>query len=433
MASFRSSLRHCRLLTTTTTATITDSITSPLTPCSIKAKLLSEREEPDNILDRDISQPASRYDLDLTVQRLGKSRRFSDIEKLIESHIKDPKITEENYFSTLIRSYGMAGMVGQAFTLFNQMEDHGTPRSSVSFNALMSVYNMSKKFDQVPKLFDEIPQKYGFSPDEVSYDILIKSLCELNLYERAFSVLKEMEEKNIEITIAIYTTILNYLYKKEMVDEAEKVWNEITEKGCAPDVDAYKVRVMNAIRGKPEDVLKLIDEMKTKGLKPDITSYNSLISCYCKNDMMEDAQKVYQELEGNGCVPNTATVRLCIVHLCRNGKCEEAYEVFKEGMKNDRIPSYKALKALVDGLMKISEREKVKELITALRERFPDNFYRAWSKVEVELGMSKEDKESSTQKPSAIEVEADSSKGEKSSTEKASAVEVKVKLSKLFV
>ncbi|PIA35460.1 hypothetical protein AQUCO_03500076v1 [Aquilegia coerulea] len=427
MAAFRSSLRHCRLFTTTTTATISTSTTSPLTQCSIKAKLLSEYEEPD----RDISPSGSRYDLDLTVQRLGKSRRFSDIEKLIESHIKDPKITQENYFSTLIRSYGKAGMVVQALTLFNKMEEHGTPRSSVSFNALLSVYNMSKKFDQVPKLFDEIPQKYGFSPDEVSYGILIKSLCELNLHERVFSVLNEMGENNIEITISIYTTILNSLYKKGMIDEAEKVWNGMIKKGCAPDVAAYNVRIMHAHRGKPESVLKLIDEMRTMGLKPDITSYNYLLSCYCKNDMIEDVEKLCQELERNGCVPNSATVRLFIAYLCQNGKFEQAYEVFKEGMKRNGVPSLKTLKALVDGLVN-SDREKAKELITALRERFPDNFYRAWSKVEVELGMSK-DEESSTQNPSAIELEVDSSKDEESSTQKASVAEVNVNLSKLFV
>ncbi|PIA35461.1 hypothetical protein AQUCO_03500077v1 [Aquilegia coerulea] len=401
MAAFRSSIRHYRFFSTTTTKS-----TSPLTISAVKAKLRSEHD-PDKALeiynsvsDSNASPLANRYAQDLTVKRLAKSRRYADVEKLIDSHKKDPKITQESYFSTLIRSYGLAGMSDHAFRLFNQMDELGTPRSSISFNALLTAYNVSKKFDQVPKLFDEISEKFGISPDKISYGILIKSYCELSLPESVFSILKEMDKKKIEITAITYTTILDSLYKKGKVEEAEKIWEQMIEKGCTPDATAYNVRIMHAHLGKPEDVLALIDEMTKAGLKPDTITYNYLFTCYCKNGMMEDAKKVYQDLQENGCFPNAATFRLNIFYLCKNGEFEKAYEVFKESVKKDKVPAFGTMKILVEGLVKNSKTKEAKSVFKIVRKKFPDNVLNAWKKLGDDLGLSK-DEETPTKEAAA--------------------------------
>ncbi|KAF5195717.1 Pentatricopeptide repeat-containing protein [Thalictrum thalictroides] len=404
MAALRSSIRHYRFFSSSTTTTTKS--TSPLTIFGVKAKFRSEHD-PDkaleiyNSLSDTYAYPmANRCAQDLTVKRLAKSRRFADIAKLIDSHKKNPKITQENYFSTLIRSYGLAGMYDHAFRLFNQMDELGTPRSSISFNALLTAYNVSKKFDEVPKLFNEISEKFGISPDKISYGILIKSYCELSLPESAFSILKEMDEKKIEITAITYTTILDSFYKKRKVEGAEQIWKQMIEKGCTPDVTAYNVRIMHASWGKPEDVLSLIDEMTKAGLKPDIITYNYLCTCYFKNGMMEDANKVYQDLQENGCFPNPETFRLNIFYLCKSGDFEKAYEVFMESVKKDKVPAFGTMKILVEGLVKNSKTKEATSVFKIVRKKFPNNLLNAWKKLEDDLGLSK-DEETLTKKADA--------------------------------
>ncbi|KAF8406407.1 hypothetical protein HHK36_008494 [Tetracentron sinense] len=379
-----SSIRHVRPF----------SASSAISISAAKARLRSEHD-PDKALaiyssvsDHYTSPVSSRYAQDLTVKRLAKSRRFSDIEALIESHKKDPKITQEPYLSTLIRSYGRAGMFDHAFKTFNQMDELGTPRSAISFNALLSACNQSKKFDRVPKLFSEIPQKYGFSPDKISYGILIKSLCESDLPQSAFQVLKEMEEKNVEITAIAFTTILDALYKKGKINEAQQIWKKMTETGCSLDVAAYNVRLMHAQQGNPEDVLALIEEMNSAGIKPDTISYNYLLTCYCKHGMIEEAKKVYEDLEGNGCAPNAATYRTFMHYLCRNGDFDMGFEIFKESVRRDKIPDFGTMKHLVEGLVKNSKLNEAKGLIKTVNRKFPANFLNAWKKLEMDLGLN---------------------------------------------
>lgn len=401
MSSFLA-LRRVRYFSSATTsaATITSTASSDvasdaaaITISRAKSKLRTEYD-PDKALEiystvseHYTSPLASRYAQDLTVKRLAKARRYKDIEKLIESHKNDPKVKQEPFLTTLIRSYGLAGMFNHALNTYNQMDELGTPRTAVSFNGLLSACNYAKLFGKVPQLFVEMSEKYGLRPNQFSYGILIKSYCEIGSPELGIERLREMEEKGIEVTAVVFTTILHSLYKRGNVEEAEKLWDEMVSKGCVLDVGAYNVRIMHLHKDKPESVNKVIAEMSDAGIKPDTISYNYLMNCYCMNDMMAEAKKVYEGLEGNCCHPNAATFRTFITHLCNKEMFEYGYKVFKKSVEVNKIPDFGTLKPLVEGLVKKSNKKDAKGLIRTLRKKFPQKILKAWDQVEVELGL----------------------------------------------
>ncbi|KAI3898079.1 hypothetical protein MKW92_012824 [Papaver armeniacum] len=375
-----SSIRHVRLFSTTTTNTTTNSSSSISN--RVARSELQREFDPDKALSiySSVSDHSTRT-RDLTIKRLAKSRRFSDIEKLIESQKKSPKITEEPFLSTLIKSYGRAGMFDHALRTFDQMEELGTPRSALSFNALL----MACKADQVPKLFSEISEKYKISPDKVSYGILVRSYCESGSPESGLTVLKEMEEKNVEITAITYTILLDAFYKKKCIEEADKIWKEMAEKGLL-DVTAFNVRIMRTHLGPAEDVLSLIDEIKTLGLIPDAVTYNNLLICYCNHGLIEEAKKVYESFAENKCVPNVVTFTNFIYHLCKNGEVDKGFEVFKDSLKRDKLPNFTSMKYLVQGLYEKSKLEEAKQVIDIAKRKCRPNFLNAWKKIERDLG-----------------------------------------------
>lgn len=336
----------------------------------------------------DASFPSSFFFAqDLLVRRLAKCQRFPDIEKLIESHKSDPQITMEPFLSLLIRSYGRAGMFEQALKTYEQMDELGTPRSAFSFNALLTSCVQSKHSDRVPQLFDEIPKKYGVVPDKISYGILVKSFCEMAQPEKALELLKEMEEKEVEITVVTYTTVLNAFYRNGKTDEAEKLWNVMEKKGCI-DAAAYNVRFMYAQDGKPEELAAIIDEMSNAGHKPDIITYNYLMTCYLKSGMVDEAKKVYTGLRENGCKPNSTTFRTMIFHLCKLGDFEQGYQIFKESVRMHKIPDFNTMKYLVEGLAKKEKKKEAKGMIRTMKKKFPPNMLNAWAKVEQSLNLT---------------------------------------------
>ncbi|KAL5993485.1 hypothetical protein ACLOJK_014410 [Asimina triloba] len=394
-SSSRRLLFHFRLLST---AVLPPSPSPPISLTSAKKKLRFEHD-PDKALAifSSISDPAEKlsacYALDLTVKRLVRARRFSDIESIIEAHKKrlanNPQIEPEPFISTLIRSYGRAGMLDRAINTFDEMD---TPRSAVSFNALLSACACSRGPHQTQALFSEVPRKYGIVPDELSYRILVKSVCDSSGPESAVSVLREMEEKKVEISKETYTTVLSAFYKAGEVEEAEKIWGRM-QGGVILDVAAYNAKMWwVAHHGKPEEVKRLMDEMAAAGLKPNIVSYNYLLICYGKNGMIKDAKEIFfKGLKGNGCVPNVTTFKTMVHYLCERGDLNAAATVCKKSIKRKKIPDFGTVKSLVVGLMKESKVEAAKELIDLVKKSFPDGDLNAWKQVEIELGLNAED------------------------------------------
>lgn len=270
------------------------------------------------------------------------------------------------------------------------MTDLGTPRSALSFNALLSACVHSKVFDRVPVYFDEFPAKFGFQPDKFSYGILIKAYCEMGSPEMAMERLNEMEEKGIEIGVISFTTILHALYKEGRIDEAEKFWDEmVTKKRCTPDVGSYNVKLWHIHSGKPEAVKALIEEMDNAGISPDTISYNYLITCYCLNGMMDEAKKVYDDLlKMKGCNPNASTFRIMVFHLCKKGRFVIAYKVFKQSVKVRKIPDFNTLKYLLEGLVKEGRMDEAKAMIRTTNKKFPPELLKAWGKLAEDLGLA---------------------------------------------
>ncbi|VVB10018.1 unnamed protein product [Arabis nemorensis] len=411
MASARFSLRYVRRFTTVAGDATTTTLETAAAPSSgkisvSKAKsILKKVHDPDkaleiysNVSNLDASPVASRYAQELIVRRLAKCNRFSDIETLIESNKNDPNIKEEPFYSAmLIRSYGQASMFDHAMRTFEEMDQYETPRSAVSFNALLTACLHSKNFDKVPQLFDEIPQRYNnIVPDKISYGILIKSYCDSGSPEKAIEIMRQMEGKSIEVTTFAFTAILDSLYKSSKLDIAENLWNEIVKKGWEFDNAAYNVRIMSVQKESPERVEELIDEMISKGLKPDTISYNYLLTAYCEKGMLDEAKKVYEGLKVNGCAPNAATFRTLIFHLCDNGLYEQGYAVFKKSVKMNKIPDFNTLKHLAAGLVKNKKTDDAKGLIRSVKKKFPPS--NAWNKLGEELGLySKTDASSSSE------------------------------------
>lgn len=195
----------------------------------------------------------------------------------------------------------------------------------------------------------------------------------------------------MEITAITYTTVLDSLYKEGFFEEAEKLWTTMLEKGCVPDLPAYNVKVSyRALHGKPEEVLRLIEEMETAGLKPDTITLNYLMTSYCNAKQYEDAKKVYKSMKGKNRRPNAATYKKLLPCLYENGDLDWGLEVFKDSVRCHKIPDFQTMKGFVERLVKASRVEDAKSVITKVRKSFPENLLGGWKALEKELGLDVE-------------------------------------------
>nr|GMD45281.1 pentatricopeptide repeat-containing protein At2g15630, mitochondrial [Ipomoea batatas] len=90
------------------------------------------------------------------------------------------------------------------------------------------------------------------------------------------------------------------------------MFNALIDGYCANgNVEAY------CREGKVEEACKLLDEMKSRGIKPDHISYKTLISGYSRRGDMEDAFRVRDVMLGLGFSPTLHTYNALIQGLCK--------------------------------------------------------------------------------------------------------------------
>ncbi|KAL9319831.1 hypothetical protein ACSQ67_011670 [Phaseolus vulgaris] len=116
-------------------------------------------------------------------------------------------------------------------------------------------------------LFLQELESLGFSPDEVTYGILIGWSCRKGKMGNALSCLSAMLSKSFEPHIYSYNALVSGLIKVGMADLARDIVDEMIERGTLPDVSTFRVLMAGYCKSRQFDKVKnLILEMESRGL-----------------------------------------------------------------------------------------------------------------------------------------------------------------------
>ncbi|XVF87624.1 hypothetical protein PTKIN_Ptkin18bG0135100 [Pterospermum kingtungense] len=295
-----------------------------------------------------------------TVRRLASAGRFGWIEEILEDQKKYKDISKEGFAARLIFLYGKSGMFDQAYKVFDEMPKRGL----LSFNALMGACVNAKKFDKVNGLFEELPEKLSIEPDLVSYNTVIKALCEMGSLDSASLMLDEMEKKGVKPDLITFNTLLNAFFKKGRFDDGDKLWGKMVEKNVEPDIRSYNSRLLGLVTEKRmEEAFNFVEEMRSKGVKLDVFTFNYMIRGFVNEGKLEEAKEWYGQIRKNDCAPDKMTFAVLVPFLCDKGDLRFAIEVCKEIFGRKKLVSAALLQRVVDELVKASMIEDAKELV----------------------------------------------------------------------
>ncbi|KAG4988451.1 hypothetical protein JHK85_031434 [Glycine max] len=110
--------------------------------------------------------------------------------------------------------------------------------------------------------------------------------------------------------------------------------------------------------GKVEEARLLLDEMKRRGIKPDLISYNTLISGYSKRGDMKDAFGVRDEMMTTGFDPTILTYDALIQGLCKNREGEHAEELLKEMVSKGIPPDDSTYLSIIEAMEAVDDLEE---------------------------------------------------------------------------
>uniref|UniRef100_A0A0G4FYQ4 PROP1-like PPR domain-containing protein n=1 Tax=Chromera velia CCMP2878 TaxID=1169474 RepID=A0A0G4FYQ4_9ALVE len=176
--------------------------------------------------------------------------------------------------------------------------------------------------------------------------ILQKTAVDNGLWKEALALFMETERQGILPTLRSYFSVFFAMRiaaeagiqwgKREVL----RVFEEMKGRGLRPDVYVYSAVIALLSRLKGGDrwrvALGIFEEMKKGGVKPDLVTYNSLIAVLASEARASHwwrALDVYREMQQQGVEPNAATFRLLCNALEKvegGARWQEAASVYEE-------------------------------------------------------------------------------------------------------
>ncbi|XP_051147162.1 pentatricopeptide repeat-containing protein At2g06000 [Andrographis paniculata] len=233
---------------------------------------------------------------------------------------------------------------------------------------------------------------------ESTFDLLLRSLCGMCLYDSAKVVYDYMKADEVslnsvamdivvlsfakagrlriaeEILISkanfcmgkgeavspfVYNEFLGILISRNQVDDAVLFFrNHILRlRSLHPDVCSFNTVMRGlCLVGKIDEAFEFFDIMKNFGCHPDRVSYNTLINGLCRVGKLSRAEELLRELKVHPLLsPDVVTYTSIVSGYCKLSKTDNAAGLFDEMIENGVKPSLITFNVIIDGFGKNGE------------------------------------------------------------------------------
>ncbi|EFJ27106.1 hypothetical protein SELMODRAFT_412752 [Selaginella moellendorffii] len=136
---------------------------------------------------------------------------------------------------------------------------------------------------------------------------------------------------------------------------ARTLFNDMLKQAALPDIVTFSTLVEGYCNaGLVDDAERLLEEIIASDCSPDVYTYTSLVDSFCKVKRMVEAHRVLKRMAKRGCQPNVVTYTALIDAFCRAGKPTVAYKLLEEmvGINNDVQPNVQELASVGLGTWK---------------------------------------------------------------------------------
>ncbi|KAI9185799.1 hypothetical protein LWI28_010750 [Acer negundo] len=291
-----------------------------------------------------------------------------------------------------------------AFTFFLWAGDQpGYAHSTRDYHAMIYILGKMRKFDTAWALIDQMRggRKGPSLVTKQTLLIMIRRYCAVHDVARAINTFYAYKKFKFDVGIEDFQSLLSALCRYKNVQDAEhlifcnknvfpynaksfniilngwcniivspreagRVWSEMSKRGIRHDVVSFSSMISCYSKTRNlHSVLKLFDLMKKMKIEPDRKVYNAVIHALAKGGLVKEAINLMKSMEEKGIPQNIITYNSLIKPLCKARKVEEAKEAFDEMLQRGLSPTIHTYHAFMHIL---STGEEVFDLLEKMRK-----------------------------------------------------------------
>ncbi|KFK42358.1 hypothetical protein AALP_AA2G245700 [Arabis alpina] len=256
---------------------------------------------------------------------------------------------------------------------------------------LRSTYAKMGMVEKAVESFGKM-KEFDCRPDVCTYNVILRVMMrEEVFFMLAFAVYNEMLKCNCSPNGYTFGILMDGLFKKGRMSDAQKMFDDMTSRGISPNRVTYTILISGLCqRGSVEDARKLFDEMKANGHSPDSVAHNALLDGFCKLGRMVEAFELLRLFEKDGFVLGLRGYSSLIDGLFKARRYSEAFELYAIMLKKNIKPDVVLYTILIQGLSKAGKIDDALKLLRSMSSKGirPDTYcYNAVIKALCDKGL----------------------------------------------
>ena len=252
--------------------------------------------------------------------------------KMIHGAVVQMGFIRDVYTSTaLVHMYSSCLSISDASQLFDEMPE----RNSVTWNALITGYTHNRKFKEAINAFRGMLAA-GAEPSERTVVVVLSACSHLGALNQGKWIHDFIYQNKLRLNVFVGTALIDMYAKCGVVEEAEKVFEEIRDK----NVYTWNVLISGyGMNGQGNAALQAFSRMLMENFKPDAVTFLGLLCACCHQGLVTEGRRQFISMKQQfGLQPKIEHYGCMVDLLGRAGLLEEALELIESmSMEPDPI------------------------------------------------------------------------------------------------
>lgn len=235
-------------------------------------------------------------------------------------------------FGSLIQASGTVNDVAGAWALWNEMLDKQVMPTCVTFGCMVGTLCSNGDPESAAKLVRNA-LKLSESRSLVNSVVVctvIKGLAS-NRPARVFDFYQEMYKAGINMAQAPFNAMLDFASKSGAMERVDGIMQDMKTRGVEPNVTTYSTILKGYCKiNDLETAFDILGLMKTVWkVPPDEVAYNTVLDLLARHGRYAKGVQLLDSMCEDGVMPSSYTLALLIKLGCRSNKVREAFSLCK--------------------------------------------------------------------------------------------------------
>jgi len=238
--------------------------------------------------------------------------------------------------------------------------------SQSTYRALIHKLLTFRRFHTVQHLLDEMPKSIGLPPDESIFLTIIRGLGRARMIRDVIKVLDLVTRYGKNPSLKIFNSILDVLVKED-IDLARKFYRKkMMGAGIQGDDYTYGILMKGlCLTNRIGEGFKLLQVIKSRGLKPNVVIYNTLLHALCNNGKVGRARSLMNEIKE----PNDVTFNVLICGYCKEDNFVQALVLLEKSFSLGFVPDVVTVTKVVEILCNVGRVTEAVEILERVESK----------------------------------------------------------------